>query len=133
MGLMSFPNREFALNHYRAKLRDELRVRKARNSQYSIRSLANSLKVHASALSRILSGKALPSIRASASMAARLKLSDGERLKFISSVTLNEIERILTRASLASGIEAPKIRTIIIKNLELGDPYPSGPRVQTAG
>lgn len=64
----------------------ELIRRKMMNSRYSLRAYARSLGIDATLLSKILSGKNLPSIKTAEKLAMKLKLSEEDQLLFLASL-----------------------------------------------
>lgn len=83
--------------NYRTFLTDELSHRKTRNPRYSLRAFARDLKVDPSFLSRLLSGKADPSVNLSVKIVQRLNLSDVEKRRFIASI-VDDRQRAITKA-----------------------------------
>lgn len=68
---------------YRLILNSEFNVRKKKNPRYSLRAFARLLKVDASYLSKINSGKLILPVDVAASIAEKLKLEKEIRKKFI--------------------------------------------------
>lgn len=73
--------------YFLAVLKRELTRRCQKNSKYSLRAFATSLDSDVGYLSRILSGKRLPSYKRGDALSASLRLSPRERNRFIESIT----------------------------------------------
>ncbi|MGE3973983.1 MAG: TIGR02147 family protein [Bdellovibrionales bacterium] len=78
-------------------LNEELISRTERNSRYSVRSFARSLNLDSGALSQILSGKRIPSVKVAAKLIERLGLSPDEKATFLSSLAEIHCNRKLQR------------------------------------
>lgn len=73
-------------NHAVHVLKEELARRTSQNSRYSLRAFAKLLKVHPSALSRILSEKQPLSLKTAVGVAKQLRLDQNQKLSFLLSV-----------------------------------------------
>lgn len=82
----------------------EFERRVAKNARYSLRAYASQLGLHASALSRILKGKASLSVKASEPVLRNLNLTQEEKRLFLCS--LLEEKRVQTRQSLSQVLKA---------------------------
>lgn len=85
--------------HYQELLMEELSRRCDRNPRYSARAFARALEIDAASLSRILTGKQIPSYRICQQLFAKLELSPSEQQKFLSSVTVAQKARGVKRVS----------------------------------
>lgn len=74
-------------SYFIAKLVEIFEQRKSRNSQYSLRSYAQSLDMNPGTLSSVLKGKRPLPISYVDSLVRKLKLSDEERVQFLASVS----------------------------------------------
>jgi uncharacterized protein (TIGR02147 family) len=84
---------------YQDQLKKELAQRCQKNVRYSVRAFARALDVDVGALSRILSGKQIPSYKLAQKVAAHLDLTPTEHEFFISSVAEKHQSRDLQRLS----------------------------------
>lgn len=84
-------------DYYKNRMRQELTSRMSRNPRYSIRALSAALKVDPGTLSRVLSGKQIPSFKLSKKILEGLGLSPVEQEKFLSSVLCKQKSRHLER------------------------------------
>lgn len=84
---------------YQQKLKSELAGRCERNPRYSIRAFAKALNVDVGALSRILSGKQIPSFKLAQTLLAALNLEAEELDQFMDSVAETQKGRNLERLS----------------------------------
>jgi hypothetical protein len=75
------------LPYYQQRLLDELATRVERRPSYSLRAFARSLKTDPGSLSRVLSGKKVPSYPFSQKIFQILSLSPDEQERFLASVT----------------------------------------------
>jgi uncharacterized protein (TIGR02147 family) len=82
---------------YKNILKEELSKRCERNASYSIRSFAKSLELDAGALSRILSGKQIPSMKVVERLLSKLDLSHEQKEVFLKSVAEVQRQRGLQR------------------------------------
>lgn len=82
---------------YREILNEELASRTERNNRYSVRSFARSLNMDSGALSQILSGKRIPSVKVANKLVERLGLSPEEKVNFLNSLADVHINRKLQR------------------------------------
>ena len=72
--------------YFQTFLRDEFSRRKGKHPGYSLRQFARSLQIDATALSRILNGKEVMSIRTTSTVLRNMELDRQEKEKVISSV-----------------------------------------------
>lgn len=79
--------------YYKMILENELAKRTERNSRYSLRSFAKSLKLVPSAVSEILTGKRLPSPKMAQKIVSSLQLSPEDSNRFIQSLALAHQQR----------------------------------------
>lgn len=86
-------------NFYQNRIREELAQRCSKNPRYSLRSFARSLQLDPGALSRILSGKQIPSPTVAKKMLSLLDLKIEEQLKFMESLGDAHRARNLERMS----------------------------------
>lgn len=84
---------------YQKCLREELQRRCERNPRYSIRAFARALKVDVGALSKILSGKQIPSMKIAQALLAALDITLEEQEAFLGSLTEKQKARNLQRRS----------------------------------
>lgn len=84
---------------YRRMLREEFAKRAEKNSRYSVRAFAKSLRLDSGALSQILAGSRIPSERVSKKLIDRLGLSPEDQAKFLSSLAHTHSSRNLQRVS----------------------------------
>lgn len=84
-------------HHYRQRLQAELSQRAERNTRYSLRAFAQSLAIDAGTLSRLLSGKQIPSLKMAQKISAGLGLSPKEKEDFFSSLAHEQTSRPLQR------------------------------------
>lgn len=68
-----------------------------RNPRYSLRAFARDLKVDPSFLSRLMSGKAEPSVNLTSKIVQRMNLSDGEKRRFIAAI-VDDRQRNIAKA-----------------------------------
>lgn len=87
--------------YYQKCLREELQRRCERNPRYSIRAFARTLRVDAGALSRIFSGKQIPSMKMAQTLLTALELSIEEQESFLVSLSQRQQARNLQRRSFA--------------------------------
>lgn len=84
---------------YQKRIREELQRRCDTNPRYSVRAFARALKLDAGALSRILSGKQVPSLKVAQKLLSVLDLSAEEKSSFLSSLAKKQKSRKLQRLS----------------------------------
>ena len=84
---------------YIHKLKDELSSRCERNSRYSLRAFAHSMEVDVGALSRVLSGKQIPSHKLTTKFLKALGLDSAEYDHFLTSLSEAQKKRPLQRRS----------------------------------
>lgn len=71
---------------YKNRIQEELTLRCERNPRYSLRAFAKALGIDAGAVSRILSGKLVPSVKVAEKLVEKLDLSSSEQRQFLVSV-----------------------------------------------
>ena len=84
---------------YLTSLQRELERRCERNPRYSLRSFARSSGLSAGTMSRLLTGKRVPSFKLAQKLLATLDLTPDEQTKFIDSLGDTQRSRDLTRVS----------------------------------
>jgi transcriptional regulator with XRE-family HTH domain len=82
---------------YQKRLQTELEYRKKKNFRYSARAFARRLDIDVAALSRILSGKKIPSLGLSQKISKNLKFSQTDQREFITSVVQAQIAELTRR------------------------------------
>ncbi len=100
---------------YRKLLRETLAKKLGRNPRYSIRAFAKALDLDSGALSQILSGKRVPSVKQMDRMVERLGLEPKEQDEFLISVAK-------TKAALSPERMSPKLRNLLKENHRTIDP-----------
>ena len=85
----------FYIKHLKAVLAE----RCDRNPRYSVRAIAKALDIDAGTISRIMSGKQIPSYKLSKRITSRLALTTEEESQFLSSVAESQSLRNLKRVS----------------------------------
>ena len=91
------PRMGAGMDYYIKQLNNELSNRCERNSRYSVRAFARALQIDPGALSRILSGKQIPSYKLTQNLMESLKLDPSEQDKFLNSVAQSQRERGISR------------------------------------
>ncbi len=84
---------------YVNQLQIALRSKTQRNSRYSMRAFARSLKTSPTTLSLILAGKRVPSVQLALRIADTLSLSEQDRKIFMESVTRAHLDSMLERGT----------------------------------
>ena len=105
------------MEFYRQKLQDELSARCDRNPRYSLRAFAQALDLNAGTLSRIFSGKQVPSPKLAQKLAASLDLDSQESENFFRSLTEKQSNRLRQRA--AAAYPQPKPQDLSLKHLRV--------------
>ena len=72
--------------YYQESLKSELQKRCSRNSRYSLRAFSKAMNIDAPAMSRILSGKLIPSAKLAKKILDRVDFSPDEKELFLSSL-----------------------------------------------
>ncbi len=95
---------------YRKRLKAVLAERCDRNPRYSVRAFANGIKIDVGTVSRVLSGKQIPSFKLSKRLMDGIDLVPEERELFLASVAEAQRDRNLKRISPAfEAIQGPKL------------------------
>src|SRR5688572_22897237 len=84
---------------YRRLLKDELSRRCEKNSRYSVRAFAKALDIDVGALSRVLTGKQIPSFKLTQQILSHLDLTPEQEQDFLASIAQIQRERGLQRMS----------------------------------
>jgi transcriptional regulator with XRE-family HTH domain len=79
---------------FQKRLQVELENRKKKNPRYSARAFARTLDIDVAAISRILSGKQIPSLSLSEKISRKLGFSELARREFIASVIQAQIDEL---------------------------------------
>lgn len=103
---------------YKIILKNELAKRIDRNSKYSVRAFAKSLEVDSGALSRILSGKQIPSAKVVNKILENMLFEPSEREELLLSIKLTQQNRNLTRRNQFQKEERP-VTTGLFKSLDI--------------
>ena len=82
---------------YRTCLKEELALRCERNRQYSVRAFARAIRTDAGALSRILSGKQVPSLKLAQQLMSALDLEPKDQQGFLASLAEEHRSRGMKR------------------------------------
>ena len=80
-------------------LQAEYRRRKTKNALYSVRAFAMHLRIHVSALSRILNRKQALSLKAATVIVKNLDLSPEDQQRFLLSIASQRVDEIVDRLS----------------------------------
>jgi uncharacterized protein (TIGR02147 family) len=84
---------------YRERIQEELARRYEKNPRYSIRAFARSMDLDPTALSRVIAGKQIPSLKLAEKILGHLDLSPAERGRFLASLSAKQRARGLKRLS----------------------------------
>lgn len=99
--------------YYRACLKEELADRCQRNPRYSLRAFAKALNVDVAAVSRILSGKAIPSAKMAQKLSLGLGLSPEREAEFVKSLSQEYESRNLKKLNVVFRTTGPGGRSTV--------------------
>src|SRR5690606_34182834 len=88
---------------YALELADELIRRQSKNPKYSLRAFARDLGVHASDLSKVLTGKRLMAIRTAIQLVKHLDWDEPRKRRFLDGV----VDALKARAFRDAGLSGP--------------------------
>ncbi|MGZ6331338.1 MAG: DUF4423 domain-containing protein [Bdellovibrionota bacterium] len=105
---------------YQHCLKQELAKRCEKNARYSIRAFARSMRVDPGALSRVLSGKQIPSYKLAQNFLDRIILPPEDRQLFLSSIAEKQRSRGLKKLNpIFNGIEQCRIYKVEVDTYRL--------------